>query len=159
MGGKMITRANVQDAKQVYEIIRKNAAKGAVLPRPLASVYEHIREFFIYRVKGKILGIVALHIVWEDMAEVRSLVVDSRHRKKGIGRKLVQKTLEEAEILNVPNVFALTREAAFFKKAGFKSIAKSKLPQKVWNDCINCPLFPDCDEVPVIFRLKKRNQR
>ena len=155
----MITKANVQDAKQVYEIIRKNAAKSAVLPRTLASVYEHIREFFVYRVKGKIRGIVALHIVWEDMAEVRSLVVDSRHRKKGIGKKLVQKTLEEADILNVPNVFALTREEDFFKKAGFKRIAKNKLPQKVWNDCINCPLFPDCDEVPVIFYLNKKKSK
>ncbi|MEA2082370.1 MAG: N-acetyltransferase [Elusimicrobiota bacterium] len=152
----MITRANVQDAKQVYGIIRKYAAKNAVLPRPLASVYEHIRDFFIYRAKDKILGIAALHIVWEDMAEVRSLVVDSRHRKKGIGRKLVQKTLEEAEMLNIPNVFALTREETFFKRVGFKPIAKDKLPQKVWNDCINCPLFPDCDEVPVIFRLNKK---
>ncbi|MBA3066492.1 N-acetyltransferase [bacterium] len=152
----MITRANVQDAKQVYEIIRKHAAKSVVLPRPLASIYEHIREFFVYRIKDRILGIVALHIVWEDMAEVRSLVVDSRHRKKGIGRKLIQQTLEEAAKLNVPNVFALTREEAFFKKAGFKRITKDKLPQKVWNDCINCPLFPDCDEVPVIFNLKKQ---
>lgn len=151
----MITRANVQDAKQVYEIIRKNAAKSVVLPRPLVAVYEHIREFFVYRAKGKIIGIVALHIVWEDMAEVRSLVVDARHRKKGIGRELVQKALEEAANLNIPNVFALTREAAFFKRLGFKRVAKNKLPQKVWKDCINCPLFPDCDEVPVIFRLNK----
>ncbi|MDO9514091.1 MAG: N-acetyltransferase [Elusimicrobiota bacterium] len=151
----MITRANVQDAKQVYAIIRKHAAKNVVLPRPLVAVYEHIREFFVYRAKGKIIGIVALHIVWEDMAEVRSLVVDARHRKKGIGRKLVQKTLEEAANLNIPNVFALTREADFFKRLGFKRVAKNKLPQKVWKDCINCPLFPDCDEVPVIFRLNK----
>jgi len=150
----MIAKANVQDAKQVYEIIRKHAAKSALLPRPLVAVYEHIRDFFVYRVKGKIRGIVALHIVWEDMAEVRSLVVDVRHRKKGIGRKLVEKTLEEAGILNIPNVFALTREEAFFKHIGFKRVAKNKLPQKVWKDCINCPLFPDCDEVPVIFRLK-----
>ena len=144
------------DAKKIYELIRHNAAKSAVLPRSLASIYEHIREFFIYRIKGEIAGIVALHIVWEDIAEVRSLVIEDGHRKKGLGKKLVLRTLEEAKRLDIPKVFALTREEAFFLSCGFKKISKDKLPQKVWNDCINCPLFPDCDEVPVIYYLSKK---
>ena len=152
----MIERAKVQDSKIVYEILRKNAAKGVVLPRTLASIYEHIRDFFVYRVSGRIVAIAALHIVWENFAEVRSLVVDSRHREKGIGKKLVMRALEEAENLNIPMVFALTREAEFFKKLGFRKVSKNILPHKVWNDCINCPLFPDCDETPVIYYIKKQ---
>ena len=154
----MIERANVKEEKKVYEIVRKHATAGVVLPRPLASVYEHIRDFFVFRRNGAIRGVVALHIVWEDFAEVRSLVVESRWRKKGIGGKLVMRALEEAEMLNVGSVFALTREEAFFKKLGFRRISKKKLPQKVWNDCITCPLFPDCDEVPVIYYLNKNRK-
>ena len=155
----MIERANVQDAKEIYRIIRENAAKGVVLPRPLVEIYEHVREFFVFREKSKVLGIVALHIVWEDIAEIRSLVVAKPARNRGIGKKLVERGLEEAKALNVPKVFALTRELKFFLKSGFKKIAKGKLPQKVWADCINCPLFPDCDEVPVIYNLKIKNTK
>jgi len=150
----MIEKANVQDAGDIYGIIRKSAAKGVVLPRPLSEIYEHVREFFVFRKKNKILGILALHIVWEDIAEIRSLMVDKNYRKKGIGKQLVKRALQEAGMLNLPKVFALTREEKFFLCLGFKRISKGKLPQKVWADCINCPLFPDCDEVPVIYYLK-----
>ncbi|MFH1957872.1 MAG: N-acetyltransferase [bacterium] len=151
----MIEKANVQDAGEIYGIIRKSASKGVVLPRPLSEIYEHVREFFVFRKKNKILGILALHIVWEDIAEIRSLVVDKKHRAKGIGKQLVKRALQEAGMLNLPRVFALTREEKFFLCLGFKRTLKNKLPQKVWADCINCPLFPDCDEVPVIYYLKK----
>ena len=89
---------------------------------------------------------------------MRSLVVDPRHRKKGIGRKLALRAIKEADSLNISKVFALTRREDFFKKLGFKKVSKKKLPQKVWNDCINCPLFPDCDEVPVIYYLNKNRK-
>jgi len=151
----MIEKANVQDAKEIYGMIRKSASKGAVLPRPLSEIYEHVREFFVFRQKDKIAGIAALHIVWEDIAEIRSLLVDKKYQKKGIGKNLVKRAVQEAAELNIPKVFALTREAKFFLRLGFKEVSKNKLPQKVWADCINCPLFPDCDEVPVILNLKQ----
>lgn len=155
----MIEKANVQDAGEIYGIIRKSAAKGVILPRPLSEIYEHVREFFVFRKKNKILGVLALHIVWEDIAEIRSLVVDRKHREKGIGKQLVKRALQEAGMLNLPRVFALTREEKFFLCLDFKRISKDKLPQKVWADCIDCPLFPDCDEVPVIYYLKKTAKR
>ncbi|MCD6412836.1 MAG: N-acetyltransferase [Elusimicrobia bacterium] len=149
-----IERAGMADARKIYEIIRRHASSGVVLPRPLSVIYEHIREFFICRIDGKIAGIAALHIVWEDIAEVRSLVVEETFRKQGMGKALVKKCIAEAKKLDIPKVFALTREPDFFIRLGFEKISRKKLPQKVWNDCINCPLFPDCDEVPVIFYLK-----
>ena len=153
-----VEKAKITDAREVYEFIRKYASKGVVLPRPISEIYEKIREFFVVRKNRKIIGTVALHIVWEDIAEVRSLIVDEKMRGKGIGKNLLNAALGEARKLKIPKVFALTREPEFFARFGFKKVSKNKLPQKVWADCINCPLFPDhCDEVPVIIYLEKNS--
>jgi amino-acid N-acetyltransferase len=68
---------------------------------------------------------------------------------------LVLSCLKEAEDLGIDRVFALTNSPEFFKKLGFKEVAKSELPQKVWADCIRCSKFPDCDEVAVLKDLTK----
>ena len=104
------------------------------MPRPLAELYEHLREFFVYEDKDLIVGTCALHICWEDLAEIRSLVVTE-------------------EVLEIPKVFALTRVPEFFEKLGFRKVTRNELPHKVWADCIRCSKFPECDEVPVIKEI------
>ena len=65
----------------------------------------------------------------------------------------MKKCIEEAKELGIPTVFCLTYNPRFFKKYGFKSVTKSKLPRKIWGECYTCPKFPDCDEVPLILYL------
>jgi len=114
-----------------------------------------VREFFVYEDKDLIVGVCALHILWEDLAEIRSLAVAEEYQKQGIGKELVLSCLKEAEDLGIDRVFALTNSPEFFKKLGFEEVAKSELPQKVWADCIRCSKFPDCDEVAVLKDLTK----
>ncbi|WP_461832229.1 N-acetyltransferase [Aquifex sp.] len=152
----MIRKATVKDAKAIYNLLTDYAKKGVLLPRSLNSIYENIRDFWVYEREGKVIGCVALHIMWEDLAEIRSLAVKEEYKGEGIGSQLVKKALEEAWELGVSKVFSLTYVKDFFiKKFGFREIEKSVLPHKVWGECINCVKFPNCDEEAVMVELSE----
>jgi amino-acid N-acetyltransferase len=89
---------------------------------------------------------VALAVSWEDLAEVRSLAVVESFQRRQIGSQLVQAALDEARDLGIKKVFTLTYRPDFFKTNGFSEVDKRELPHKIWQDCINCPHFPDCNE-------------
>jgi len=147
----MIRKARFSDIEEIQRLINRYAEEGALLPRSLNELYENIRDFFVWKERGKLLGCCALHISWENLAEIKSLAVSRRVRKKGIGSRLLQSALSEAKGLGIKRIFALTNQEKFFKKNGFKKIKKEKLPHKIWGECIRCPKFPDCDEVAMIF--------
>jgi amino-acid N-acetyltransferase len=142
----MIRKATIDDIKDMQELINFYAKQDRMLPRSLNELYENIRDFFVYEDSGKILGCCALHIAWENLAEVKSLAVDEASQKKGIGVMLVKQALEDAKKLKVKRVFALTYVPSFFEKLGFKRIEHSELPHKIWSECIKCVKFPDCTE-------------
>ena len=150
----MIRKAQIKDARDIHRLISHFAKTGQVIPRPLSEIYEHIRDFFIFIPEGKdlVAGACALHITWEDLAEIRSLVVSEEYQGEGVGAELVQACLEEAKALGLPRVFVLTNAPAFFQKLGFQPIEKSLLPHKVWADCVKCPKFPECDEEALIIQ-------
>lgn len=149
----MIRHARIPDARVIHQLLLTYAKDGQLLGRSLAAIYDSIRDFYVYEEDGQILGMGALAICWEDLAEVRSLAVVPGHHGKGIGRRIVEKCLCEARDLGLKRVFALTYQPDFFKKLGFSDIDKSELPQKVWGDCINCVKFPDCDEFALAINL------
>ncbi len=153
----MLRRANVKDAQAIFKILQEYAIKGILLPRSLNSIYENIRDFFVYEENGKIVGIGSLHVYWEDLAEIKSLAVLEEYQHKGIGKQIVQKCIEDAKNLGLKKVFALTYVPEFFKKLGFKEADKSEFPQKVWTECIHCVKFNDCKEVPVLLELEGNN--
>lgn len=124
-----------------------------MIPRSLNELYETLRDFVICEIEGAVCGICSLHIMWEDLAEIRSLAVDKRFQKRGIGRRLVKYCIREARHLGIKRIFALTYHPEFFRKLGFHDADKSALPQKIWGDCIRCPRFPECDENAVIINL------
>lgn len=148
-----IRKANISDVKKIQEFVNYFAKKEQMLPRALNELYEGVRDFIVYDDNGEIKGVCALRILWEDLAEIRSLAVRESDQLHGIGKSLVRKCLREAEKLGIKKVFALTYRPGFFKKIGFKEIDKSKLPQKIWGDCLKCHKFPDCDEHAVIVTL------
>ena len=145
----MIEKAKIDNVRQIYDIIAQYARAGKMLPRALSDIYEHVRDFFVFKVNDKIKGISALHIVWSDLAEVRSLAVIKEDHRTGIGRQLVEACLKEAKSLGIKKVFALTYVPDFFLKLGFHRIDRNDLPKKIWTDCIQCPYFPDCKEEAV----------
>ncbi len=145
-----IRPARMGDVRPIHALLAGFAAKGLMLPRSISSLYDHLRDFVVYEEAGEILGICALHICWDDLAEIRSLAVVESRQKSGIGAQLVGSCLDEAESLEIHNVFTLTYQAAFFRKLGFLDTDKQNLPHKIWSDCLHCSKFPDCDEDALI---------
>ncbi len=148
-----IRKARVPDVPAVQNLINTFAQRDVMLPRSLSALYENVRDFFVMEEDGRIVGCCALHVTWEDLAEIKSLAVDESVQGRGYGRALVEACLEEARSIGVPKVFALTYIPGFFEKLGFTRIDKSKLPHKVWTECINCPKFPNCGEEAVVLEL------
>jgi len=154
MNAHLITRkAKMSDIEDVHRLITYYADKGLMLPRARALLYEAVREITIVEDSGSLVGAGSLHIVWEDLAEIRALAVYPDKQKAGIGRRLVESFLEEARDLKIKKVFTLTYQPGFFIKCGFKVVSKKSLSQKVWKECINCPKFPNCDEESLLIEL------
>ncbi|MDD4859005.1 MAG: N-acetyltransferase [Dehalococcoidales bacterium] len=149
-----VEKATLQDVAQMHQLINSFADRGEMLARPLSELYEYIRDFFVIRQNGKIIGCAALHISWSDLAEIRSVAVSEDVRKQGYGAKLVEACLKEAQVLGIPTIFLFTYRPDFFRKCGFTDIDKAELPRKVWTDCFRCPKFPNCDEVALVYRAE-----
>ena len=153
----MIRKARMSDVKGIQQLIAEYARKGDMLPRSLADIYENLRDYFVFEEDGgELAGSAAIHIMWEDLAEVRSLAVREGRMRRGIGTQLVESCISEAIVLGIGRVFALTYKPEFFEKLGFHVVDKSELPQKIWTDCLKCSKFPDCDEVALVADFSGR---
>jgi len=149
----------MSDVKGIHELIAEYARKGDMLPRSLADIYENLRDYFVFEeVGGELAGSAAIHIMWEDLAEVRSLAVREGKMRRGIGTQLVESCISEAIMLGIDRVFALTYKPEFFEKLGFHIVDKAELPQKIWTDCLKCSKFPDCDEVALVADFSGRRR-
>ncbi len=137
-------------------MINISAGKGEVLPRALMDIYGSLRDFFVYvdEETVTIAGICAMNIIWENLAEVRSLYVEEGYRNRGIGRNLVEACISEAITLQLYRVFTLTYKKDFFVHLGFKEVERSSLSEKIFSDCFRCSKYPDyCDEVAMVIDL------
>jgi amino-acid N-acetyltransferase len=143
----MIRKARIKDIKQIQALINAFAKQDIMLARSLNELYENIRDFWVSENKGKVTGCAALHISWDDLAEIKSLAVNKRYQGRGIGSELIEACIKEAVPLGAKKVFVLTYKPEYFKKFGFKRISHSGLPHKVWAECINCSKFPNCQEI------------
>src|SRR2546421_10672274 len=111
----MIRPATVYDVPRIQEIINSHAELGRMLFKSLAQLYEDLRDFAVYEEDGRVLGCVALTIIWADLAEVRSLAVDEAAIGRGIGRRLVEWTVGEARRVQIRKLMSLTYERGFFE--------------------------------------------
>jgi amino-acid N-acetyltransferase len=152
----MIRKARIGDVKTIHRLINLSAKKGEMLPRSLMDIYNSLRDFFVYydEDKSAVIGICAMNIIWENLAEVRSLFVAESYRGKGIGKQLVDACVSEAITLELFRIFSMTYKKEFFARLGFKEVDRTTLPQKIWSDCFHCSKYPDyCDETAMIVEL------
>ena len=148
---EMLRKAKIADVPEIHSLIMAHADKQQMLPKSRADIYENIRDFYVFEMDGQIVGCGALHVVWEDLAEIKSVAVSESWQRKGIGRQITEMCLSDMEPLGIKKAFVLTFNTEFFKKLGFKKISKKKLPQKVWSECVRCPQFPDCGEEAMMY--------
>ncbi len=158
--------ANVKDVHAVSVLINEYAIDGVMLARGPQYLYQNLQEYYVVKVPSpqKLIGplgesddlviaCVSLHILWEDLAEVRSLAVHPQLKRMGYGRVLVDFLKKEAKSIGINRLFAFTLRPDFFAAMGFHEVAREKLPPVVWNACSNCPKFYKCDEIGMMMHI------
>jgi len=151
----LIRKARIGDVREIQKMLASHAQRGELLPRSLSELFDNLRDIFVYveDSQPEIMGTCSMHICWEDLAEIRSLVVREPFRHQGIGKRLVEACVSEAVTLGLYRIFVLTYQAQFFEKLGFHQVDKATLPHKIWADCIRCVKFPECDETALVLEL------
>jgi amino-acid N-acetyltransferase len=151
LGTATVTRASIADAQAIHDLVNTFARKGEMLPRTMAEVYENLRDFYVVRDEaGQPVACGALHILWEDLAEIKSLAVREDLQGQRLGARIVEACLAEARQIGLKTAFALTYRPGFFEKLGFTQADVMTLPRKVWGECYRCPKFPGCNEIAMV---------
>jgi len=150
----VVRKAAMRDIRPILRLINDYAALGLMLPRTEFELSEAIRDFTVVTSGNDLLGCGALHFYSPTLAEIRSLAVREEAKTHGVGRKLVEALLAEAEHYELDAVFAFTYVVEFFRKVGFQPVERGALPLKAWKDCLRCPKFQSCDEVAVLRILR-----
>ena len=151
MSETIVRRATLADVEAMHHLINHFASKGVMLPASRNKLYQNIRDFVVAEKGDQFAGCCALHILWSDLGEIRSLAVEEAFQKNGVGGRLAKAALRDAAALKLPRVFALTYQKEFFEHLGFVEVDKTTMPQKVWGECMDCPKFPNCDETAMIL--------
>ncbi|HTP17779.1 MAG TPA: amino-acid N-acetyltransferase [Streptosporangiaceae bacterium] len=120
-----IRRAQTRDVRAIRRLIDANVASGCLLDKPTVTLYEDVQEFWVAcsDAGGEVIGCGALHVMWEDLAEIRSIAVGAAHQGRGAGHELVATLLAAARELGVSRVFVLTFAVGFFGRHGFREIS------------------------------------
>jgi amino-acid N-acetyltransferase len=151
-----VRKARLADVNEMCRMINHYAEKQQMLPKTLLQIYENLRDYSVASeasASNHILGCGALHIYWENLAEIRALAVAPDMARNGVGTALVEELLAEARALEIEQVFCFTYEPKFFSRFGFIQVEHSTMPLKVYNECFHCPKFNKCDELAMVLQL------
>jgi amino-acid N-acetyltransferase len=144
-------KPNVTNIKSMQELVEEDVINGNILSRDSSEMATTIRSYTTVNIDDKLAGFIALHIHSPSLAEIRSLVVKNKYRKKGIGKNLIRKAINEAKEYKLKEVLVLTYKDKLFRYFGFNLIDKKSIPNtKIWSDCIKCKHFPICDEIALL---------
>jgi amino-acid N-acetyltransferase len=150
----VVRPARIADMAQVEPLINHFAARDVMLPKTADQLARHFREFVVAAdPTGRVVACGALRIYSESLAEITSLAVEEAAHGAGLGRRIVERLLDDARELQLRTVFALTLQELFFHRLGFRTVPKEMFPLKVWADCRSCSKLHACDEIAVAKEL------
>jgi amino-acid N-acetyltransferase len=130
-----LRKAAMRDVEAMLQLIAHWARRGAMLPKSREVLYTEIRDFYLLETQdGGVAGTVGLHVLWSDLAEVRSLAVHPDFQGHGLGKRLVLGVEDEAKALGILRLFAWTLEPEFFARCGYTQISLEMLPPKVFKE-------------------------
>ncbi len=140
--------ARIGDVPAMHGLINHFAERKLMLSRPLGELYENVRDFLVAEAEpGGLVGCAAVHIDTATIGELKALAVAEAIHGRGVGRGLVAACFAAAHDLGMERLFCLTYQVEFFSRLGFTKVDRSRLPTKVWSECVRCHRFLDCDEV------------
>ncbi|MBU3685790.1 MAG: amino-acid N-acetyltransferase [Mycobacteriaceae bacterium] len=131
--GLVIRRARTSDVPEIKRLVDTYAGR-ILLEKNLVTLYEAIQEFWVAELEGDVVGCGALHVLWSDLGEVRTVAVDPRVKGRGIGHAVVDRLLEVARELNLQRLFVLTFETEFFGRHGFTEIEGTPVTAEVYEE-------------------------
>jgi amino-acid N-acetyltransferase len=131
-----IREARTSDVRAIRALMDAYAAQRILLSKATVTLFEDVQEFYVAEADGVVVGCGALHVLWEDLAEVRTLAVDEQHRGRGIGDLLLRRLLQQARHLGVARVFCLTFEVDFFSRHGFTEIEGAPVDHDVYEQLL-----------------------
>ena len=148
----LVREAKLPDASNIYHIVNSLSGDGTLLRRSFAEICENVRDFIVAESdEGDFLGCGALHLYGPHLAEVRSIVVDPEWQNHGVGGRLLDALVDEAEDHGINSVCLFTRTPDFFLRHGFRIVEdRTALPDKIYKDCQSCPRLYRCDEVAMV---------
>ena len=126
-------RARTSDVPRIKELIDQYAGR-ILLEKNLVTLYEAVQEFWVAEIDGTVVGCGALHVLWADLGEVRTVAVDKSYAGRGIGHQIVSQLMGMARELQLSRVFVLTFETSFFAKHGFSEIAGTPVTAEVYEE-------------------------
>ncbi|NLG46753.1 amino-acid N-acetyltransferase [Gordonia sp. (in: high G+C Gram-positive bacteria)] len=129
----LVRRARTSDVPRIKELIDQYAGK-ILLEKNLVTLYESVQEFWVGELDGTVVGCGALHVMWSDLGEVRTVAVDTTHAGHGIGHKIVGRLMDVARELELERVFVLTFETSFFSRHGFVEIDGTPVSREVFEE-------------------------
>jgi len=133
----LIRQARTSDIKAIRGIIDEYATGRRLLTKETVTLYESVQEFTVAEIDGKVVGCGAVHVLWEDLAEVRSVAVDTTLRGKGVGHGILEVLIKRAAELGVKRIFCLTFETQFFGRHGFKEIEGTPVSPEVYTELLH----------------------
>jgi len=148
-----IRPAHPGDIPILYAIVNEYARRGWLLPRSVEEIATTLPDWMVAEVEGRIVGCGSLVWMSPTLAEIRSLAVEEAYQGNGVGGAIVQALVERARSAGARTIFALTRAVPFFERLGFTVAERDRFPEKVWRDCIHCPLRERCDEVAMVLQV------
>ena len=128
--------ARTTDVRAIRHLIDVYSVDGSLLSKATVTIFEDIQEFLVAEVDGTVIGCGALHVMWEDLAEVRTLAVHPDHARHGIGSQILETLLERARGLGIRRVFCLTFQKDFFGRHGFEEIDDSPVAHDVYEQML-----------------------
>jgi len=131
-----IREARTTDVRVVRRLVDDYSGERILLSKATVTLFEDIQEFYVAELDGEVVGCGALHVLWEDLGEVRTLAVDKAHRGKGIGDLLLRRLLQQARHVGVNRVFCLTFEVEFFARHGFSEIDGAPVSHEVFEQLL-----------------------
>ena len=132
----IIRRARTADVRDIRRLVDTYTADRRLLSKATVALYEDVAEFWVAERDGTVVGCGAVHVMWEDLAEIRTVAVDPDHRGQKIGHRVVAALLDAARDLGVRRVFVLTFETAFFGSFGFVPIVGTPVPHDVYEQLL-----------------------
>ena len=132
-----VRRARTADVRAIRALVDANSRSGRLLDKPTVALFEDVQEFWVASsADGEIIGCGALHVMWEDLAEIRTVAVAEGYQGRGVGNQIVLALLDTARELGVSRVFVLTFAVEFFRRHGFTEIAGQAATSEVYAELL-----------------------